>query len=108
MGNYYTWRGDRVTVTPYKVMSGRHGWTEFAIERTLPMPDWLHDKFQSVIYANGWQQRDQWQRNFWIHLYDAVQCETVSPNEALEALEANCYLHHLTARASNYMHLVSQ
>jgi hypothetical protein len=100
-GKYYTWRGDEINVKGYNNI----GFYSYSVPRIVEMPDWLHDAFQTAIYADGWQERDAHDRNKWIHLYDAVLCETVTFSEADDCISKMFVPEWLTARASNYMHL---
>jgi len=42
----------------------------------------------------------------WIHLQDAVDCGSVSPMEAYNAIELGYVSEHLKVRKSRYQHLV--
>ncbi len=46
------------------------------------------------------------QRSSWLHLWDGVQCESISPAEAWDCIGLGYVMENLTIRASNYMHLL--
>jgi hypothetical protein len=104
---YKTWKGETRTLSHFTYGKGRYAWTESCVSRTVELPEWLIDKFEEQMYQPGWQNRTAHERNSWIHLMDAVNCETVSISESLECLEAGRVFENLLSRASNYMHTVN-
>lgn len=104
---YRTWDDKReIKVTmynpPYK------GWrSEACVARTFQPSDALWLAFfevgKGIVYRQGMTQTE---RNRWMHLYDAVCCESVSMADAYAALADGRVPENLTVRASNYMHLI--
>lgn len=107
MNIYKTWDDKReIRVTYYQ--SNLKRWkAEACVARTFQPSNELWVAFfrvnEGIVYRPGMTQAE---RNRWMHLYDAVCCESVSPGDAWAALKDGRVPENLTVRASNYMHLV--
>lgn len=111
---YLTWDGKpidvRYTMTGPPNGRGSGPTPEPLVKRTFVPSDELHDAIfnqRTGVFrdetAIDMAPRD---RSSWLHLWDGVQCRTISTAEAYEAVRLGYVPMNLTARASNYMHLI--
>ena len=65
------------------------------------LSDELYLKIDKILFDGNYPFKDQW-----IHLRDAVNCGTVTPLEAYDAIDTGYVPEYLLTRESNYSHLV--
>ena len=104
---YRTWDDKREIKVTYFKSNMRNMPYEACVSRTFRPSDELYLRLfkvnEGIVYRKGMTQGE---RNRWMHLYDGVCCESISPAEAYQCIEQGFVPEHLTVRASNYMHLI--
>ena len=104
---YTTWDGKREIKVVYFKSNMKNWPYEACVSRTFQPSNELYLAFfevnKGIVYRPGMTQAE---RNRWMHLYDAVCCESISTGDAYECLKSGRVSEGLTVRASNYMHLI--